>query len=302
MASIKYQIINSIDSAFGQGGHDRHSAKANEGTGQTVYSYSERENLKNTGIQLGEFCKNEYGVKQVKEITPTMISDFLKSKTTSCDKNTLSQYASRLNKLGNLINNRLSTANVNFKVAVPESQIGKDKYREVKMEKEDYGKVLQYAKDNNCTSKAVVAFQLSGEFALRVSEACKMQVRDIDLKSKTLHIHRSKGGLSRDLKIENSQIDFLKKVIEGKTGTDKVVGIKEDSVNKWLARTLEMLGIDKYKNCKTGIHSVRKMSITEKYFTNINNGMNEKEADKTASQYLGHGENRKDVIDRYVFK
>lgn len=302
MASIKYQVINAIDSAFRTGGHDKHSAKQNEGTQNTIYSYKERENLMDTGIQLAEYCKSEFGVKQVKNITSKMVSSFLNNKAQTCNQTTLGQYGSRLNKLGNLINNRYQTANVSWKVPVPVSQVRQGKLRDVPMSKEDYMAVLKYAKDAECKSKAPIAIELSGRFGLRVSETCKLQPRDLDFNNLKLHIHESKGGRSRDLDISKEDVPFLKSIISNKEPTQKILNIKEDSVNRWLGRAMDKLGITKYNTAKTGVHSVRKMAATERYHTNLKNGMSERDAEKDVSVWLGHGEDRQDVIRNYIYK
>lgn len=302
MASIKYQIQSAIDNGFGEGGHDKRSAKFNEGTTANVYSFKERDNLLQTGIDLAGYCKDNFNINKVNQITPSMVSSFLENKAETCRQSTLDNYASRLGKLGELVNNKFASADVNWRVEKIESLIGQDKLRDVPMAREDFNKILDYAKDNSLTSKAVTATWLAGEFGLRVSECCKLQARDIDLNNNILHIVDSKGGRSRDLEIQPHQADFLKSLIEDKNFNDRIINIKEDSVNKWLSRIEEKLGMTQYDEAKTGIHSIRKMAATERYHENLERGMSEKEAERDVSKWLGHGENRQDVIKNYIYK
>ena len=301
MGSLKHQLINAIDSAFGEGGHDKHSAKSSEGTGSTIYSYKERENLKDVGTQLVNYAKTEFGVKQIKDISNAMVKGFLESKASTCRQSTIDNYTSRLCKLGNIVNRCYKSANVVWKVKAPESRVGAEKLRRIKMDKEDFKRVIDYAKLTDSKSKAPVALELAGKYGLRVAELSKMLAIDVDLGKLRLHIHESKGGKSRDLKILEEDREFFKKLIIGKSGEDKLIEIKENSINKWLSRNLkEKLGIDKYKDCKTGVHSIRKMAATNRYLDNIKSGLSKKEAEKEVSVWLGHGEDRKDVIINYI--
>lgn len=300
MGSLKHQLINAIDSSFSEGGHDKHSAKSSEGTGGTIYSYKERENLKDVGTQLINYAKEEFGVRQIKNISNAMVKGFLENKTSTCRQSTLDNYCSRLDKLGHVINSCYKTADVNWKIKTPESLVGKEKLRDVKMDREDFKKVIDYAKLADSKSKAPIALELSRKHGLRVAELSKMEARDVEITKLKLHIHESKGGKSRDLIIMEDDRELFKKITTGKSGKDKLIEIKEDSINKWLSRTLDKLGIDKYKDCKTGVHSVRKMAATQRYLNNIKSGMSKKEAEKDVSVWLGHGEDRKDVIKNYI--
>lgn len=70
---------------------------------------------------------------------------------------------------------------------------------------------------------------------------------------------------------------------------ERIVDIKEDSVNKQLSRVEEALGIrEKYKNACTGIHSIRKMVAQREYDRCRNGGMARKQAMEWVSAYLGH--------------
>lgn len=298
--NLSYQFKNAVDQAFSGGGTDKHSAKQQH-TGnnmETVYSFAERKNLINTSHQIGDFIKDNYsGIKFVRDIKPSMIQDFLNSKANSCDKMTLGQYASRINKLEAVVN-KLYKANVNWKndLVVPVSIKGNE-VRDIAMSREDYTLIL--SKDS--ISKAKIAIELSGRFGLRVSETCKMRPMDINFNTMQLHIHESKGGRSRDLPILPGDVSFLKNIIEGKSVTDRIVNIKEDSVNKYLARTEKELGIRKeYKEADTGIHCIRKMVAQERYDSYRAENMTRKGALNTVSHYLGHGDNRFATMEHYV--
>ncbi|EJO5347068.1 site-specific integrase [Clostridium botulinum] len=305
MASIKGQVFHMIDSNFNPG-QDKRNDKFDESMEKTkIYSFSERNNLRQVGMEIATFSKANYGVKQIKDITKDMVREFMSVKSETCNQSTLNNYTSRINKLQDLVNQTYKSCNLEWSNIRVDSKIGEDKLRDIPMHKGDFDKLIAYARDNNLTSKAILGVELSGAFGLRVSEVCKLQVRDIDLEGMKLHIHQSKGGLSRELNIKEEHKDFLQKIIQGKNNNEKLVPIKEDSVNKWIRETLpKVYGIDatKYLNAKTGVHSIRKMWATERCRELISQGLDEKDACNKVSNELGHGDNRWDVVKNYIYK
>ncbi|AOR23492.1 tyrosine-type recombinase/integrase [Clostridium taeniosporum] len=305
MASIKGQVFHVIDSNFSPG-QDKRNDKFDENMEKTkIYSFSERNNLRQTAMELAQYCKVIYDVKQVKDITYGMVRNFMKDKANTCNQNTLDNISSRLSKIGKLVNQTYKSCDVDWSFIKVKSMVGEEKLRDIPMSREDFNKLISYAKENNLTSRAILGVELAGAFGLRVSEVCKLQVRDIDFEGMKLHIHQSKGGLSRDLNIKEEYKKFLQKVMTNKASLDRLVPIKEDSVNKWIRETLPKVeGIDatKYLNAKTGVHSIRKMWATERYIELILQGLDEKDACNKVSNELGHGDNRWDVVKNYIYK
>lgn len=305
MASIKGQVFHVIDSNFSPGQDKRNDKFDSNMEREKIYSFSERNNLRQIGMEIATFSKANYGVKQIKDITKDMVKEFMSVKSQTCNQTTLNNYTSRINKLEGLVNQTYKSCNVHWSNLRGESKIGEDKLRDIPMDKGDFDKLIAYAKDNNLTSKAILGVELSGAFGLRVSEVCKLQVRDIDLEAMKLHIHQSKGGLSRDLIIKEEHKDFLQKIIQGRDNIERLVPIKEDSVNKWIREILPKVnGIDatKYLKAKTGVHSIRKMWATERYRELILHGLDEKDACNKVANELGHGDNRWDVVKNYIYK
>ena len=301
--NINYQFKNAIDMSFDNGGADKFSEKQQH-TGRnmdTVYSFAERSNLLELSHQLGDYVKTNFNdVKQVANIQPHMVQDFLNVKATTCNQNTLEQYASRIHKLEAVINTAYKS-NVNWysDLVTPVSAISQDKTRDIATNREDFNAIMAKAEDSK--SQAPIAIQLAGEFGLRVSETTKLQPRDVNFETMKLHIHESKGGRSRDLEILPHQVPFLEKICEGKEATERIVEIKEDSVNKWLSRTEEAIGIRaKYAEANSGIHSIRKMIAQEKFDQFRADGMSQKDALDKVSEYLGHGKDRMETMQQYV--
>lgn len=297
--NLNYQFKNAIDESFNGGGVDKHSAKHTGNSMGNVYSYAERSNLLELSHQIGDYVKVNYGVRMVKDIQSSHVQNFLNSKAETCNANTLSQYASRINKLESIVNNVYHVnTEWNKDLIVPPSLISNDKTRDVAMTRADYNSIMQYAQSSN--SQAKIAIELAGRFGMRVAETCKLEPRDINFNEMKLHIHESKGGRSRDIPITAGDVQFLKSIIGNKTPEQKIVNIKEDSVNRFLSRIEEKLGIEKYKTARTGIHSIRKMTAQEKYDQFREHGFSKKESMSKVSEYLGHGKDRIDIVKAYI--
>ena len=81
---------------------------------------------------------------------------------------------------------------------------------------------------------------------------------------------------------------------------EKLVPVRANSLNQYLARQCFRLGITGYKEAKTGIHAIRKMYATEAYLARLNSGMRKEEAWGEVSGILGHGKDRMDLFKVYV--
>lgn len=312
--NLKYQFLNAINKNFGSGGKDKHSAKHNGKHLDTVYSLAERTNLTRLSSQMADFIKTNYSeTKMLYDINNSMIQNFFNKKAESkkCNKETLEQYRSRINKIEHVVNN-VYNINVNwYKDTIIPAVVSNDKKRNVSMSKEHYNKIMERAYEMNSKSKAVIALEFAGRFGERVSECCKIQKRDINLEKNTLHVHEAKGKRSRDLDINNkihfrdsdvSNHDFLESIYNRlDKSDDRAVDIKEDSVNAYLARSEEALGFrDLYRDADTGIHCIRKAVAQEMYDNLREEGIEKKEALNEVSHFLGHGTDRDECIKAYV--
>jgi len=301
--NIQYQFINAIDQSFNGGGHDKHSDKHNGKQLDTVYSYSERSNLVELYSQIGKFIKENYpDTKRALDIKGDMIQSFINLKADTCNKESLGQYASRIHKLEHIINTTYKGKTSWYSdLIVPTSNTSNEKTRNISMLQNDYNAILGRAYAMDSKSNSVIAIEMAGRFGMRVSEACKFQPRDMNFNTLMLHIHESKGGRSRDIKILPEDSAYLKKTTENKPIDKSVVAIKEDSVNKYLSRAEEALNIrERYKEADTGVHSIRKMVAQQRYDTYRSNGLSKKESVNLVSEYLGHGNNRIETMSQYI--
>ncbi|MGL5149791.1 MAG: tyrosine-type recombinase/integrase [Clostridium sp.] len=300
--NLKYQFKNSIDNNFKEG-MDKHSLKHSEGLGNgRIFSYSDRKNLIDFSCNFANYIKENFSeIKMARDISSEHIQSFFNEKATSCSKATLEQYRSKLCKLQTIVNNTYDI-NVNYSrgYILPITEENSNKIRDIAMSNNDYNRLQEVISDSNSSAK--IGIELSARFGLRVSEVVKIQGRDIDLQNNTISIVDSKGGRDREIKIEREQdrsyCESIKEYIEER---QRLVPIREDSVNVFLKRSLQKCNLDsKYSECKTGIHSIRKMAAQNYYDRCRENGNSIKESLQMTSEWLGHGKDRMELMNEYI--
>lgn len=297
--NIQYQFLTAINVAFSGGGKDKHSIRASGGnTAENVYSFAERKNLVDLSAQFASFMKLKHPtIKMVKDIKSGHIQEFLYKKAGNCSGMTLSQYAARIRKLETLVNKRYKLE-LNWRdIVVPASQVAKN-FRNIDMDPADLKKIKDSIEGSK--SQAVIAIDLADRFGFRVTETVKLQPRDVNFENMKIHVHDSKGGRSRNVTIRPEDVPFLEKLIKDLGPKDKIIGIKEDSVNRFLSRCFKKLGMLQYVAAKSGVHLIRKMRAQLMYDELRSKGMSRTKCLDTVSEYLGHGKNRDECMKTYV--
>lgn len=295
--NLKYQFLNAINNNFKEG-MDKHSIKANgQMDGTRIFSYADRENLKDVASNFSNYMKENYSeIKMVKDIKAEHIQSFLNSKVDTCSKKTLEQYASKFNKLENVVNNTYNI-NANYKGFVVPPGKENTKIRNVAMSKEDFKKLENgFANSKSCAKEAI---QLSSKLGLRVSECTKLQGRDINLEKGTVHVADGKGGRDRDITIRAEDKVYFANLRASVDDRERICPVQNDSINKAVQRCMERIGIsEKYQD--TNIHSIRKMYAQEQYDRYREQGLEINQALGQVSVDLGHSENRLELMKEYV--
>lgn len=297
--NIAYQFNSSIEQAFKPGG-SRHSSKhAGEAQAQ-VFSWGEKKSLQKIGFQMRDYLKKNYPqIKYVRDIKADHWQSFLVEKSKTCSSATLKNYVSRIHKLEVLTNNKFNIqTDWRGNLLVPQSRVtpNNEKLRVQVMDQKDLNKILEAGE--NSKSKAVPAVKLAYKYGLRVSEMSNWKVNQVNIDKKEFTVI-GKGGRPRTLSINPKDIQLFKELTAGKSPNSKVIGIKADSINAYLNRTMEKLGI-KEKYPETGIHSIRKLTAQKKYDKYRKQGYNKRESMDKVSKFLGHGKGRYDVFNTYV--
>lgn len=299
--NIKHQIQQAINNNFAEG-IDKHAEKHQDHQSENtqIFSYDEKFRLLDTAKMLQNYIKdNGLNIKEIKNITPGLIQQFLNSKVDTCTQNTINTYSQSLNKIAALCNKNYSSCNLTWKqdVVVPNALTQKSQLKGVanQMPIGDLNKLCEYAKNNYSISGQVILAQR--ELGIRVNELTTIKVENIDLKNNILHLTNCKGGKNLDRELTPGLKKVLDKSIQKTNITrGRLFPITENTVNTYLRRTEERLGIEG----KYSIHNIRSACAQEKY-DQLRKTLSSKEAIKVVSVWLNHGENRKALlIESYI--
>lgn len=303
MASLKHSMFSAIDSAFSPG-RSKHSDKASKvDTKEHIYSYRQYNNLKDLASNFSGFCK-ERGIKKMGKLSPDVAKNFLETKRKEgVSEQTIKVYRSELDKIGICMSN-FYNRNINLKVEKlkpREQQKDLEKIRTIAVSDKDYQRLIA---SKTRLSESKMGVILSRNFGLRVSEVCKL--RPCDVSERGIQIIQSKGGRDRYIPARTQEQKDVIRMLKSNFGTgsptEKYFKTKPNSMNRWFQKGMERLGINQYKDHKTGFHSLRKAYATEYYTSLRKEGKSHREAWDTVSQDLGHGTGREDLFRVYVVK
>ena len=245
---------------------------------------------------LNNYIKENFSdIKQIKDVTPEVIQSFLNDKSQTCTQNTVNTYAQSLNKIAEICNKNYSSCKLEWKkeVVIPKSITQNSNLRGVKnqMPVEDLQRVCEYAKNNYSQSGQIVLCQQY--LGIRVNELVTIKMENIDLKNDILHLKNCKGGKRIDRVIEPGLKTVLLETIEKNDITSgKIFSITENSVNTYLRRTEEKLGIiGRYST-----HNIRSTISQLKYDKLRSEGLSIKESMREVSLWLNHGEDRERLL------
>jgi integrase len=295
--NIGYQFQNAIDSNFREG-IDKHSLKASGEKPALVYSYNQRRSLLQVGYEMKNFMKEVFpDIKMVSHIASDHWNAFLEKKSESCGQVTLKNYASRIGKLEDLVNKRYD-ANVDWRtdIDIPLSGKAADAQRVQSMDPADFQRI-QIACQNS-TSRAAPAIMLAGICGARANELAILKPGNVNPERCEITLH-GKGGRDRTITLDPKFQPFLQKIKENSYSTRSVFGLKQDSISKFLNRTMKCLHL-KEKYPQTSIHSIRKMVAQREWDRLRAEGYSRKERMQKVSEFLGHGRDRYDIIRIYV--
>ena len=77
----------------------------------------------------------------------------------------------------------------------------------------------------------------------RAEEITNIRAKDIKLEQKIIHIHNGKGKRSRDIPIQDKDMGRLSELIMALRPEEKLVPVRANSLNQYLARQCFRLGI-----------------------------------------------------------
>lgn len=295
------QMTYAINKNFKERVDKRAFKEANgRGMGSKIFSYGEKFRLKQLAKAFQIYAKeNNFNVKLVKDIRPEQIQGFLEAaKERGCTQNTINSYANSLFKIQNTIN---VTYNLDLRwreeIAIPQVERKNSFNRGVDsvISRYDYNKILNYTENN--FSQSGLALQMQNWLGVRVEEIARIKKEFISLKDRTITFKNTKGGKKLVRDIPENKIDFVKSVIEHNFHKERLFSIEGKSINKYLNRVQDQLGLERHSN-----HDIRRLIAQEKYNSFREKGMSIKEAANQTSKWLSHGDDRTSMLEKSYIK
>lgn len=299
-ANLSYQCTSAINDAF-KPGMDKHSIKKSEGNDHRIYSYSSRDDMISFAKQFSRYIKENFPeIKQVKEIRIEHINSYLSSRKDVTEK-TIRHDISCINKLELCCSKKFGLKNLDWRTGRVVPKAEKEKIREVVFSDHQINQLKEYF-ENRKDSCGKTAFEVALRTSCRVSELCKLQARDFKINpdgTGTLAIVDSKGKRSRVIELTSDDVKFFKELVGDKKENERLIPIRENSINQYLHRACQHLGFTNILEAKTGYHSLRKATI-QKYYREQISIVGEKKAREMSMVRLGHSANRSDLVHTYL--
>ena len=299
-ANLGYQFSSAINDCC-KFGADKHSIKASEGSDHRIYSYAARDDMISFSKQFSHYMKEYFPeVRQVKEITIEHINSFLASRTDITDK-TMRHDVSCINKLELVCSKKFHLEGLDWRTDRVVPKMEKERVRDVVFSDKQIAMLKDYFSTKS-DSYGKAAFFIAERTSCRVSEIIKLQARDLKVNpdgTGALAIIDSKGKRSREIELTKDDVKFFKEIIGEKSGNERLVPLRANSVNQYLHRACEKLGFTNITDAKTGYHSLRKATIRQFYKEHL-----QEEGPKKCLEHclerLGHGHSRSDLARIYL--
>lgn len=127
---------------------------------------------------------------------------------------------------------------------------------------------------------------------VRVEEVARIKLENIDIDKGTVVIEGKWGReITRELSADMKEL--VKEIKEKEHHPERLLSINGASINKQLSRVQDALGLEKHSN-----HDIRRLIAQERYDALREEGKSIKEAANETSNWLSHGDNREDMIEK----
>ncbi len=270
--SIKYQVVEILKTVNGIGESKKasressgiKSVESGHKVSDKIHSYKSMDNMRNDLINLGNYAKEEFQLRDIKEINIDIVKSWIDSKNISY--NTASNYFSELNKVSdhfNFTREEIKELRADLKNDLPKTVLETRAYKN--LEKIELN------------PKHQAAFELQRDHGLRVNASTHIDLNK-QLHGNTLTFREKGGKLSRKELSPNLAQKLKENAVEGKYEVNK------RTYSRYLQKKIEESG-QKYN----GTHGIRH-SYAQK--------MLENHSKAEVSQEMGHS--RAEITDTYL--
>lgn len=285
--NLRHDLRTCVMNTFkeGQKKHDiKHENRGKIG----VWSYGTKMDLLNKIDTFSAWCK-ENGINKLEKVDKALITQFLEDKSNEgCTDRTVEAYRSALGRLG-----VLSGQDWNVQKVISRGRAAADRGAESVICKADYDKLIDYCHAN--PSKSSVCVLLEREIGVRVGD----MAYGVKIAENSLKIDSKNGRVCTRVitpKVrEIIESEPFKAMIDSH---GRVHAPKDDSLNKYLRRTEDRLGLERHS-----FHDLRRYVAQEKYDEYRHNGADRTQALNKVGKWLNHGDNRAVmVLESYISK
>ena len=272
LGSIKYQVSQILQKVNGIGTSKKEtreqsgfkSLESGHKVSDKIHSYKSMDNMRNDLINLGNYAKENFGVKDISQIHAEHVREWLNSKEISYA--TASNYISELNKVAD-----------NFCFSREEMKVLREELKELpKADLET--RAYKGLEKIELRAHTQPAFELQRDYGLRANASTHINL-DKQLIGNTLS-YQEKGGKWSEKELSPSLVSKLK---------ENAPGGKYEVNNRTYSRELKK-EIEKTGQVYNGTHGIRH-SYAQKC---LENGMGKSEV----SQEMGHS--RPEITDTYL--
>ena len=269
----------------------------NRSVSDKVHSFAYKDEIFKTGKQLGEFAREEFGIKDFEKIDGKIVESFIEQKISDgISKGTLDNYIAHIAKIG-----------------VGLEKIAQEQGKEYQaFTKEDLSSVKEFVRDltpnehtnrayenpnaliSNLENKEFLAAKLQLEYGLRITEAT--YIKENQLNGNTLTF-QGKGGyiLQKELTQE------LANQIKEHMNENGVFRVNQNQFREHLKDACRIEG-EKYNGAHGLRYNFAQKTFIERFDNNVKNGMSIEDAEKEALKYTSEemGHHREEITLHYL--
>lgn len=268
-----------------------------------IYSVQYAENVRDTVKNFTNWAKeNCSDLKMVRDIKSEHINAWIDSREKNWSNKTLENHISRMK----LVQYQL---NITYKLKLDFMENKRPKreqahtIRDKAMLRNDCDKIRNHM--NSKTTKGKEAIEITSRTGLRAKEVARLHSSCINTVKWVIEVREgAKNGRFREVPIREKDRTYFADLKEKTNGRYVCDGVKEDSLNVAIRRSMKDIGIDK-KYPQTE-HAIRKLYATERMIElrgiEIADNRTERNAWSIVQAELGHSKTYRDALYKVYVK
>ena len=272
-------------------GESKHVAKADGSAKEGIFSFNSAVAMKSTWVNMGKFCREEFGLRDIRSISPEMVREYLSKKAydDEVSAKTYANICTRIEKFCTALESKRGIVVSELRAEIKECRAFTEDLRAAAKDNRAYlDPEKTISKIGDPYSRLAAKLQLEG--GARISEIAKLDKRNLTENEGKIVLKNTKGGLERTTKVSPETYEELAEIIKER-------GQYRLDVKKYRAELREaalLTGDDPKKST----HGFRFNFAQRFYFQLLAEGMSPEMAKSRVSSRLGH--KRSEITDRYL--